>query len=257
VRNQEAFEIWAPDGALWSPWAKPVLFVQSELHAPSTIEPPAIAPEEIPVDASWAPDASSRTALVLDLPGPKSVHVALALLDRGYRPVPLFNASPGPLPVVPVEPLREAIFHACDRLARASLREDAPPAFLLDRDRRGVITPMPGRFDNRWMTFPQDFPSANFLQSHGIESVLFVSIAGERLPDDLAHVFFRWKEAGMSFARKDLDGGPIVPLDVSRPSGFKAAWYRALVVLGLKRSSAGGFGSVVPTPSQGGGGGFM
>jgi hypothetical protein len=29
-------------------------------------------------------------------------------------------------------------------------------------------------------------------------------------------------------------------------------WYRALVVLGLRRNSSGGFGSIVPTPSSGG-----
>ena len=41
----------------------------------------------------------------------------------------------------------------------------APPAFLLDSDRMKAPAPDPGRFDNRWLVFPQDFPSAAFLRS--------------------------------------------------------------------------------------------
>ena len=250
MKNEEAFAIWAPEGAIWSPWAKPVLFAQKGAIAPSVGDLPA-------VDVSWAPDASRRTALVLELPGLTSVQAALALLDKGYRPVPLYNSSVGPSAVVPIEPLCDALFAACDRLAHANLHADSPPAFMLDRHRRGVDPVSPGKFDNRWMVFPQDFPSANFLLSQRIENVLLVMQEHSIVPEDLAHVLYRWKEAGLSFARKDIDGGPISPLEVSRPRSFKTAWYRALVLLGLKRNSAGGFGSVVPTPSSSGGGGFM
>jgi hypothetical protein len=125
---------------------------------------------------------------------------------------------------------------------------------MLDSNRRGMEPVSPGKFDNRWMVFPQDLPSANFLLSNGIESALLVARKGERVADDLAHVLFRWKEGKLSLLRKDVDGGPIEDLDVRRPAGFRTAWYRVLVALRLRRNSAGGFGSIVPTPSSGGGG---
>lgn len=258
MRSEDAFEIWAPEGAVWSPWAKPVLFVRGSEHAVIGGDGLASSGSDPSVmDVSWAPDAAHRTALVLELPGLTSVEIALSLVDKGYRPVPLFNSSIGKSAVVPVEPLRDALFAACVRLSHANLHADSPPAFLLDRGRLGVDVPVPGKFDNRWMVFSQDFPSGNFLLSQRVESVVLVTEKGKAVVDDLAHVLYRWKEAGLSLARKDFDGGPITPLDVSRPRGFRTAWYRALVVLGLKRNSAGGFGSVVPTPSGGGGGGFM
>jgi hypothetical protein len=47
-------------------------------------------------------------------------------------------------------------------------------------------------------------------------------------------------------------GGLPQPLQVRKPSKFRHLWYRALVLLRLRRNSAGGFGSVIPMPSSGG-----
>ena len=41
-------------------------------------------------------------------------------------------------------------------------------------------------------------------------------------------------------------------MTVSRPSRFKASWYRALAIMGLRRSSVGGFGSFIPETSAAG-----
>jgi hypothetical protein len=43
---------------------------------------------------------------------------------------------------------------------------------------------------------------------------------------------------------------------VQRPSSFRNLAYRAFALFGLKRNSAGGFGSIIPVVSAGGGGGF-
>jgi hypothetical protein len=42
----------------------------------------------------------SDTVLAVDLPGADSVEVGFALAAVGFRPVPLYNASPGPEEVV-------------------------------------------------------------------------------------------------------------------------------------------------------------
>jgi len=52
------------------------------------------------------------------------------------------------------------------------------------------------------------------------------------------------------------DHGPAKPLEVRKPRWYRALWYRALVALRYRRNSAGGFGAVVPVPSQGRSHGF-
>src|SRR5947209_18025924 len=83
MTREELFDAWAPAGASWSDWAKPVLFA----HWPRPL--PAVA-DVPPPDLSWVPPAADRVALVVDLPGAASVHLGLALAAAGYRPVPLF-----------------------------------------------------------------------------------------------------------------------------------------------------------------------
>ena len=76
-----------------------------------------------------------------------------------------------------------------------------------------AVPPGPGTFDNRWVVFPQDFPSAAFLRSRGVAEVLLIQ-AGAQPQEDLAHVLLRWQQ-----------GGP--------------------------RNNAGGFGAVIPVRSGG------
>ena len=72
------------------------------------------------VDASWIPPAEDNVAVVLDLPGADGVWTGVALAARGYRPVPLYNAVPGPTTgvwigafasLVDVAPILAALWH--------------------------------------------------------------------------------------------------------------------------------------------------
>jgi hypothetical protein len=138
-----------------------------------------------------------------------------------------------------------ALCAATPRIQALGLADDAPPIFLLDDARTHGINPADeGVFDNRWMVFPQDFPSAKLLKSRGIEDILLVQET--RLPqEDLAHVLLRWQEAGLRI--HSHDGKPLV---IPQPSRFKAPWYRALAITGLRRNRVGGFGSRVPLNSS-------
>jgi hypothetical protein len=72
--------------------------------------------------------------------------------------------------------------------------------------------------------------------------------------DDLKHVLRRWQEAGLEIRALDKqspEGSQAI--DVPKPSRFKAFWHRAQAILGLRRNSAGGFGSFIPEPSSSGG----
>jgi hypothetical protein len=210
----------------------------------------------------------------VDLPSSDAIHYGLALLVRGYRPVPVIDGSPGPdgNPLIPIHSSSEgapsksasvvdmrglllALCQGAAHLRDAKLAPDAPPAFLLDSKRMtGAAYVIERAFDNRWMIFPQDFPSSRFLRERGVRRVVYVHDTFlTQPPDDLAHILLRWQEDGIAIERKSAKFGDApVPIQVSRPSRFRALWYRALAMLGLRRNDAGGFGGYPPSPSGAG-----
>ena len=261
MHTEMIFQTWAPGDARWSPWVKPVLFA----FMPSAPPPAGLGFAE-PIDVSWAPAASPKVGFVIDLPGPSGVAVGLDLAALGYRPVPLYNAIPMPsympepdeiLPahaLVQVTPIIAAMWHGQARLLEHPLPPDAPPAFLLDWNRDGAgRQPSSDSFDNRWVSFTTDFPSATFLLTYGIQRVVLVQPAAEQPRTDLAHTLRRWQEAGIEVQLKRLDvpGSP-VPCVVRKPSWFGWAWQRVLIAAGLVRGDSGaGFGGWVQPPSSG------
>lgn len=260
---QELYALWAPSESVWSPWVLPVPFAQLVyLGATDSNELPHF-------DLGWLASAGAGdAAIVVDLAGEKAIHFGLALLRHGFRPVPVIDGSPGPggggflsLPgtepgtAVDMRGLLRALCHGVDHLRSVALPADAPPAFLLDSKRMESVTKnLDIAYDNRWMAFSQDFPSGRFLRGQGIRRVVLVHDRFSKQPqDDLAHVLLRWQEAGIEIASKSThsDEAP-VRIEVVRPSRYRAMWYRAIAILGLRRNSAGGFGGY---PRAMGGGG--
>lgn len=267
---EELYALWAPADSVWSPWVLSVPFAQ--LVCPDA-SPPAELPE---FHLEWLPESRiADSAIVVDLPRGDAIHYGLRLLSRGYRPVPVIDGSPGPelsfqvsfgppsesaplgksASTVDMRELLRALCQGAVRLKDAGLQPNAPPAFLLDSNRMTVDPfSVDGAFDNRWMIFPQDFPSSRFLRDRGIRKVIYVH---DRFvpqpPDDLAHILLRWQENGISIESKSARFGDApVPIQVNRPSRFRALWYRALAILGLKRNDAGGFGGYPPSALGGG-----
>jgi hypothetical protein len=258
MNGPELFDRWAPPDSVWSRWAKPVLFAERPAHFP-----PLSAAPETPAEAPPPPLPSFRLdrsmAVVVDLPGARSVQAGLDLAAEGYRPVPLFNGGHHPSALVDVQPVVLALEAGAEKIGGLRISPDAPPAFLLDAGRQPSKTPAaPGRYDNRWLVFPQDFPSANFLRSRQIVRVTLIQDPGSTQPaDDLAHVLRRWQDAGIEILLAHPgEGSSPVSLQVAKPSAFRALSYRALAILGLRRNSAGGFGSVIPLATAGAGTGF-
>lgn len=251
--GSQLFETWAPADSVWSPWAKPALFADEAIRGAlaGTPPPPAMAAEP-----RSAFSGDSGTAFVLDLPGERSVELGLRLAGAGYRPVPLFNTTHHSAALVDVRPVLRRLASGAAELAGVYLPPEAPPAFLLDANRASAsATPAPGRYDNRWVVFPQDFPSASFLLARGIRQAVLLQETrqGDQPRTDLAHVLRRWQEAGIAVYQQDpaVDEPPR-PVDVRRPSSFRSLFYRALALAGLRRNSAGGFGGIIPQPSSGG-----
>jgi hypothetical protein len=251
MTNEQIFELWAPETSPWSCWAKPVLF--SYLSAVPTPTPTPTPPSTIP----WPEIPASDVALVIDLPGPASVHFGLLAARNGFRPVPLFNAIPlahteqsSDLPslqnlaVIDLLPIMTALIAGADELRNLPLSPEAPPAFLLDDRRRGPLEVGPDQFDNRSVCYTTDFPSANFLLARQINRALLITEHDSQPAADLAHTLRKWQEGGISIDLKRLDtSGPPALLHVPRPPWFGAFFQRALVAVGLRPSATAGFGN--------------
>ena len=248
ISGEDLYAIWAPDGARWTEWAKPAAFLMP------------VIPDAAPMPGADAvpglPEAWTDTAVIADLPGAEAVHVGVALAKRGYRPVPLFNATFGPNAVIDVEVITRALASHAETMRRVVIGPDALPVFLLDSRRRhntvGAATP--GWYDNRWVALPQDFPSGTLLRSRGITDVTLL-LRGESGPsEDLAHVLLRWQKAGLRVRVVDLATGRIEDnVQVREPSLFRRARYVAIALFGLRRSNVGGFGAMIPEQTSRGG----
>jgi hypothetical protein len=267
---EQLYSIWAPEGSVWSQWVLPVPFAQ--LTCPDSAPPPTV-PE---FNLDWLPfENAPDLAVVVDLPGGDAIHYGLALLERGFRPVPVIDGSPGPdrHVIFPTDPsssrgdnyksagivdMRGLLLALCwgaESLRQNRLAPQAPPAFLVDSKRMGAVPyVIESAFDNRWMVFPQDFPSGRYLRDRGIRRVVLVHDTFLKQPqEDLAHVLLRWQQGGIAIESKSAHFGDApAPIQVSRPSRFRAVWYRALAILGLRRNDAGGFGGYPPDPSGAG-----
>ncbi|HEX8524954.1 MAG TPA: hypothetical protein VF669_22075 [Tepidisphaeraceae bacterium] len=259
------FDVWAPPHAPWSLWAKPVLFAHVERFSPELHDAQAFAPVDLPT----IPPADGTTALVLDLPGRTGVACAIAAAQKGYRPVPLYNAVPAPAGFDPsavplgaavicdLTPIVAGLSVATSTLDRLNLPHQAPPAFLLDADRRvGTrATQLPGDFDNRSVSLPTDFPSANLLLSRGVQRVILVQSLSLEPQPDLAHTLLRWQQASIQILALSLFAfaSPPIPIVVKRPPRFRLLWQRLAATAGLRRNPLGGFGGTVPIPSSSGG----
>ncbi len=278
MTKQSIFDAWAPPSAVWSRWAKPVLFSQMD----SIARDENIAPG-LPVDVSWAVDSDRATAMVVDLPGAQGVTMALSLAAIGYRPVPLYNACAAPAgdtALVAVRPIMIALASAALSLQSFGLPDEAPPAFLLDAKRNpAAVAPPPEivddkstslpsflmvaegdtamiivsmLFDNRSISLPTDFPSANLLLSRGIRRIVVIQPRHTEPQADLSHSLLRWQQAGLTILAAAIDEpDPPRPITIKRPRAYRLLWYNLLAKMGLYSNPLGGFGGFLPMPSTG------
>lgn len=239
--NYELYKIWAPDNALWTQWAKPVVF-SCQLK-----EYPYLLPSS---SAEWAPTPNNQTAIIVDLPGKDSVLEGIALAKRGYRPVPLYNGVDVPSSaktMVNVQEVLNALHASAHKLSSIDLSLTAPPVFLLDHNRMKATNKIPGTYDNRWCVFPQDMPSATFLIEHGIKKII---IRSSHIEMDLNHILMRYQEKGIEVYQFNEKQYIIKKVLITKPSYFKSMYYRIKIMSGLTPNTTGGFGGMIPEPSQ-------
>jgi hypothetical protein len=167
------------------------------------------------------------------MPGVEAVATGLALAEVGYRPVPLFNASPPPIKprhphepppespaVVDVDSILAAIVQCTDALRQIKIPSTAPPAFLIDQLRSTPSRPIrDGLYDNRSWVYTTDFPTADLLRDEGITGLILFTASYEPPAADLDHLLRVWAKGGLAIRRQTLwEPGPPAPLELPRPS---------------------------------------
>src|SRR5215470_5102291 len=88
---EEVYQIWAPADSAWSPWVIPVPFAQM-VCVENDLNPDLSNVSEI----AGKFEPSRELGMVIDLPGEISIKLGLSLAERGFRPVPVVDGSPGP-----------------------------------------------------------------------------------------------------------------------------------------------------------------
>jgi len=211
----------SPAEASLKPYYVPTLFQALESPSGATLRgelKPVLPPEaredalrgEAILSLFRAVGMPKDTAIVLDLEGPTSIAIA-ATLASGFDPVFTFDNWPHPLGVVPSHlTLASAVFYRPVFLsARARRPENAPPVFVLDRNRLARYTDEDDQFDNRYVA---KLPTADNLRSLGIRHLLYVTPSKSELRelDDLNDDF-------VDFAKRSIDVKVLPLSDLDAP----------------------------------------
>ena len=270
MNSESVYLDWAAD-PVWSRWVKPVVFAHlSDRVIARVLTEAAIDP--ISADVSGVSRATGTTAIIVDLPGAASVATGLALAELGFRPVPLYNSAPvmlsevsvpapmlannemptlGPTATVDMYPIVRLLIQVARGRVLRTISPLAPPAFLLDSRRRGIgAAPRPGDFDNRSISLPTDFPSANFMLASRIRDVIVIQEQVGAPQPDLGHTLRRWQDAGIRIMTS-VPGGTPEHVVVERPPRFRHLWYGLLERMRLRQNPLGGYGGFLPVASAG------
>jgi hypothetical protein len=195
---KEIFKIWAPTGAKWVDWVRPVPFVglDNSQGAKQAYR------FEIPL-INYLSALPDNTAVIVDLPSSDSIEEGLALAQLGFRPIPLFNGTneqAGAMALVDNRPMEMALQWGASVLAKIALPPNAPPAFLLDSNRLHRYKMKVAIFDNSWDLYDQDLPSAEHFLSSGITKII---VHSEKLSKDLQKIFQKFLQKGVKILFTD------------------------------------------------------
>jgi len=200
MTGREAFEIWAPRGAKWTEWARPVPFVAIEHNNTINIHPSAFSAKFTVPKTFYIKELQNNTAIILDLPGYDGIREGLALAVSGWRPIPLYNGTngqPGSIALVDNKDIEHALIWGAGELEKIVLSNNAPPVFLLDSKRTHRHKMNPSIFDNSWDLYPQDIPTAEYFFKNGINNII---IHSDIIRKDLIKIFYKFQSKGIQFS---------------------------------------------------------
>ncbi len=202
MTGKEVYKIYAPEGAKWTDWVRPVPFVAIDTYN-----------RELIIDwrekkAMFMQEYKSDTAIFVDLRGSESIEFGIALAKIGYRPIPVFNGTDiqeGAQGLVDTNLVESALINGALILKNIKIDSNANPAFLLDNSRLNRYRAKESIFDNSWDLYGQDVPSAEYFKQNGISKIIVVSNKIER---DLRKIFFKFVKEKIEFYLTDGFSSP-------------------------------------------------
>ncbi len=142
---------------------------------------------------------TTKTAVIVDVPGPEAVSFAMALADVAEI-VPVIDNFPHPNGVVPTHnTLGALLYYAREYEQVRSLQPtaiDNTVCFVLDGKRLSEYKDDAGKFDNRYLA---KLPSPEQLQATGVSNLMYV-VANDTVKeeaDDLNEYFTGYKDKGI------------------------------------------------------------
>ena len=191
MRGKEIYKIYAPNGAKWIDWVRPVPFVAIDTYNRKPIA------NFLDRKAMFLKKYQQDTAIFIDLPGKESIELGIGLAHIGYRPIPVFNGTDeqqGSQATTNTYLIESCLINGSQKLKNIKLKNDANPTFLLDSHRTNRYRAKESIFDNSWDLYKQDIPSAEYFKQNGITKIIVV---GETIQRDLKKIFLKFQEKGI------------------------------------------------------------
>ena len=197
MRGKEIYKIYAPNGAKWTDWVRPVPFVAIDTYNRKPIA------DWMERKAMFLKNYQQDTAIFVDLPGKESIELSIDLAYKGYRPIPIFNGTdeqPGSQATTDTYLIESCLINGSEKLKNIKLDNNANPAFLLDSYRTNRYRAKESIFDNSWDLYKQDIPSAEYFKQNGITKIIIV---GDDIQRDLKKIFLKFQEKGIDIYLTD------------------------------------------------------
>ena len=191
MSGKDIFKIYAPNGAKWTDWVRPVPFVAIDTYNRKPVsdwcDRRIIFMEEYRQDS----------AIFVDLPGKESIEFGIALAYLGYRPIPVFNGTDeqeGCTATNNTYLIESCLINGSEMLKNINLKNDANPAFLLDSYRINRYRSKESIFDNSWDLYKQDVPSAEYFKQNNIDKIIVIS---DTVNSDIKKILLNFQSKGI------------------------------------------------------------
>lgn len=193
MKGRDIFKIWAPVGARWVDWVRPVPFIAIDNDKFKTYESVDFTTYKI----NYINEEKEDTAIIVDLPGNESIREGIALSKIGYRPIPIYNGTneqEGAMSTVDNHAIEVGLIKGAFELEKLNISNIAPPVFLLDSNRMHRFKMNDSIFDNSWDIYSQDFPTAEYFMKNDITKII---VCGEKIQKDLNKILYDFQKKGI------------------------------------------------------------
>ena len=193
MTGKDLFKIWAPIGAKWVNWVRPVPFININEQFEGYESGEFVIPK-----INYMSKVKLNTAIIVDLPGNTSIKEGLAIAKFGFRPVPIYNGideQEGAMATVDNKIVKIGLIKGALELKKMQFDKDAPPVFLLDSNRMNRYKINLSVFDNSWDIYAQDIPSPEYFLKNGICDII---VRGKCINKDLNKVLYPFQKKGIN-----------------------------------------------------------